>query len=165
MRDFALSYCFFESPVGNLLLAGDHEAIHYLSFPIGSKSFDPKPDWMQNDSCFAGVKEQLFQYFSGELETFDLSFKLHGTEFQKRVWTALLQIPYGETRTYGDIARELGDPKASQAVGSANGSNPIPIIIPCHRVIGANGKLTGFGGGIETKQFLLNLESPMKLLI
>jgi methylated-DNA-[protein]-cysteine S-methyltransferase len=108
---------------------------------------------------FKEVKYQLDAYFAGELQDFDLPLLPTGTRFQERVWQALAEIPYGETWSYGELARHIGKPKASRAVGAANGINPIPVIIPCHRVIGSSGKLTGFGGGLETKQYLLKLES------
>jgi methylated-DNA-[protein]-cysteine S-methyltransferase len=153
-----LLYTYYDSPVGRLLLAGDGTSLHYLSFPSGHKAFGPRPDWTKDDDAFDPVKAQLSSYFSGTLSEFDLSLVLHGTDFQKRLWTLLMTIPFGVTRTYGDLAQVLGNPRASRAVGAANGSNPIPIIIPCHRVIGSTGKLTGFGGGIEVKRFLLDLE-------
>jgi len=107
---------------------------------------------------FAEVVGQLSSYFCGELTRFDLPLALHGTEFQLRVWAALQEIPYGETISYGELAREIGQPSASRAVGLANGRNPIAIIVPCHRVVGADGTLTGYGGGLERKQMLLDLE-------
>ena len=116
-------------------------------------------DWAQDGSPFVEACVQLDAYFAGELKEFDLALLPKGTPFQESVWRALTEIPYGETCSYGQLATNMGKPKASRAVGAANGVNPIPVIIPCHRVIGASGKLTGFGGGIETKQFLLELES------
>ncbi|WP_299085635.1 methylated-DNA--[protein]-cysteine S-methyltransferase [uncultured Ruegeria sp.] len=165
MKNIPLFYTYFDSPVGRLLLAGDQKSLHFLSFPGGRKAFGPQPAWTMSDVHFDAVKEQLSLYFSGSLEVFDLPLTLHGTDFQKRVWELLMEISFGATRTYGRLAEKLGTPKASRAVGAANGSNPIPIIIPCHRVIGSTGKLTGFGGGIDTKRFLLDLESPSKKLL
>ncbi|WP_298938024.1 methylated-DNA--[protein]-cysteine S-methyltransferase [uncultured Ruegeria sp.] len=165
MKNIPLFYTYFDSPVGRLLLAGDQKSLHFLSFPGGHKAFGPQPAWTMSDVHFDAVKEQLSLYFSGSLEVFDLPLTLHGTDFQKRVWELLMEISFGATRTYGRLAEKLGTPKASRAVGAANGSNPIPIIIPCHRVIGSTGKLTGFGGGIDTKRFLLDLESPSKKLL
>lgn len=107
---------------------------------------------------------QLAEYFAGERRSFDLPLDFRGTDFQKSVWAQLLAIPFGETRSYGEIARNLGNPTASRAVGAANGRNPISIIAPCHRVVGASGSLTGFAGGLETKAFLLKLEGPKLLL-
>lgn len=152
-------YTYIESPVGPLLAAGDEAALRLLSFPSGRKAVSPRPEWRRSDAPFAEVKRQLAAYFGGELRRFDLPFRLSGTEFQRNVWTLLASIPYGRTRTYGELARALGMPKASRAVGAANGSNPLPIILPCHRVIGANGSLTGFGGGLPTKKYLLRHEA------
>ncbi|RKS79350.1 methylated-DNA-[protein]-cysteine S-methyltransferase [Actinomadura pelletieri DSM 43383] len=112
---------------------------------------------------FAGVVEQLSAYFAGELTEFDLPLTFRGTEFQKRVWSALLEIPYGETTTYGQIAVELGRPSASRAVGLANGRNPISVIVPCHRVVGSTGDLTGYGGGLDRKRYLLDFERKTKI--
>ena len=162
MHERVLSYTYLESPVGRLLLAGDDDALHFVSFPSGDKAIRPKPEWIRSERPFDEAKRQLVAYFKGELRQFDLPLVLTGTDFQKRVWNTLKTIPYGETRSYGWLAQRIGRPTASRAVGAANGANPIPIIIPCHRVIGSNGALTGFGGGIETKKFLLALEGvPM----
>lgn len=113
---------------------------------------------MRRNDAFKPVKEQLKAYFAGDLTGFDLLLNPRGTDFQLKVWQALIQIPYGETRSYGDIAEMVGKPEASRAVGAANGQNPLPIVIPCHRVIGSDGGLTGFGGGLECKKFLLSHE-------
>jgi methylated-DNA-[protein]-cysteine S-methyltransferase len=161
MKTVALAYTFFDSPVGRLLLAGDDRSLHFLSFPSGRKAFGPRPEWARSDAPFDSVKSQLTAYFAGRRRTFDLPLTLNGTAFQKRIWALLPTIPFGETRTYGDLARRLGAPRASRAVGAANGANPLPIILPCHRVIGSTGKLTGSGGGLETKQFLLTLEGAI----
>ncbi|SUZ88023.1 uncharacterized protein METZ01_LOCUS40877 [marine metagenome] len=115
--------------------------------------------WKKDRKPFEEVEFQLDSYFANELQEFDLPLDLAGTEFQKIVWKMLTEIPYGETWSYGELARHIGRPKASRAVGAANGLNPIPVIIPCHRVIGSDGKLSGFGGGIKTKEYLLNLEN------
>ena len=120
---------------------------------------DPKPDWIYKEKPFAAVRQQLTEYFAGERREFDLPLKLSGTEFQMSVLHALQQIPYGETTSYADIAERIGRPRAVRAVGAANGRNPIPIIVPCHRVIGSHGDLTGFGGGLDTKEALLRLEA------
>ena len=112
------------------------------------------------DDCLPVVREQLAAYFAGELTEFDVPLALHGTTFQRTVWDALREIPYGETTTYGELAAAIGNPTASRAVGLANGRNPVSIIVPCHRVIGADGSLTGYGGGIDRKRALLALESP-----
>ena len=151
-------YSYYDSPVGSLLLAGDGIALNLISFPSGKAARLPQADWMRRNDAFKRVKQQLAAYFAGELTDFDLVLTPEGTEFQRSVWAELQTIPYGVTRSYGDIANQIGKPDASRAVGAANGQNPIPIIIPCHRVIGSNGSLTGFGGGLDCKQFLLRLE-------
>ncbi len=153
-----MQYCHMPSPVGPLLLAGSKKTLNILSFPGGDKAIQPHADWVRSDSSFGEVKRQLQAYFAGELTQFDLRFELQGTPFQKKVWQTLATIPIGQTRTYGWLAKAVGSPKASRAVGAANGANPLPVILPCHRIIGANGKLTGFGGGLPTKKFLLELE-------
>jgi methylated-DNA-[protein]-cysteine S-methyltransferase len=153
-----IEYAHYDSPVGNLLLAGTREALQLISFPTGSRTKQPKSQWVENHETFVPVIKQLQEYFDGKRQTFDLPLELIGTDFQKQVWTALADIPYGETVTYGDMAKAVNRPKASRAVGAANGANNLPIILPCHRVIGANRTLTGFGGGLPTKKFLLRLE-------
>lgn len=153
-----IRYTWIPSPIGNLLLAGTAEALTHLQFSTGSKAAEPRPDWMEDAQPFAGATRQLAEYFEGRRRVFELNLKPHGTPFQLAVWEQLLAIPYGETISYGTLAKRLGNPNASRAVGLANGSNPIAIVIPCHRVIGASGKLTGFGGGIDVKEKLLALE-------
>lgn len=157
-----LWYTHIASPVGKLLVAGTDEALHFLSFPTGHKAFAPRPEWRQADAPFREVRQQLRAYFAGELRRFDLPLSLSGTSFQNSVWQLLASIPYGETLTYGQLATRLDRPKASRAVGAANGSNPLPIILPCHRVIGASGALTGFGGGLEVKEYLLRHEGVLE---
>ena len=152
-------YCYLETPIGELLLAGDDDALCLVSFPEGSMRRDPDPDWIYNEKPFAAARQQLAEYFVGERREFDLPLKLSGTEFQMSVLHALQHIPYGETTSYAEIAERIGRPKAVRAVGAANGRNPIPIIVPCHRVIGSHGELTGFGGGLDTKEALLRLEA------
>ncbi|MCP5151692.1 MAG: methylated-DNA--[protein]-cysteine S-methyltransferase [Ectothiorhodospiraceae bacterium] len=161
MKDLALRYTYVDSPIGRLLLAGDTRGLHYLGFPSGRGSLAPPPTWTPDPSPFANVTAQLGDYFDGRLRVFDVALVMHGTEFQRRVWTLLRDIPFGETRSYGWLAAALGTPRASRAVGAANGANPLPIIVPCHRVIGADGSLTGFGGGLPTKRFLLELEGAL----
>ena len=151
-------YTYMDSPIGSLLLAGDGESLHLLGFPGGKMKRRHEAGWAPAASRFKPAIAQLNSYFAGELKEFDLPLAPPGTEFQRKVWSALQEIPYGETRSYGELAREVGNANASRAVGAANGRNPIPVIIPCHRVIGGNGSLTGFGGGLETKQHLLKLE-------
>ena len=152
-------YCYLDTPIGELLLAGDDGALCLVSFPEGAMRRDPEPDWIYNEKPFAAARQQLTEYFAGERRTFDLPLRFSGTEFQMSVLQALRQIPYGETTSYADIAERIGRPKAVRAVGAANGRNPIPIIVPCHRVIGSHGDLTGFGGGLDTKEALLRLEA------
>lgn len=159
MKPQSLFYTHLDSPVGRLLLAGDETALHYISFPSGHKSFGPEAAWRPAETPFAEAKSQLLAYFAGNLVEFDLPLALHGTPFQESVWRTLPTIPYGETRSYGWLARTIGRSTAFRAVGAANGDNPLPIILPCHRVIGSDGSLTGFGGGIATKRFLLDLEA------
>jgi methylated-DNA-[protein]-cysteine S-methyltransferase len=153
-----LAYGHLPSPIGTLLLAGDGEALRLISFPEGSRTVGPAEGWRRDDALFACVAAQLRAYFAGELREFDVPLAPDGTGFQAAVWEALRRIPYGETASYGAIAGRIGRPTASRAVGAANGANPIPIIVPCHRVVGSSGSLTGFGGGLGTKRFLLDHE-------
>ncbi len=152
-------YCYLPTPIGDLLLAGDNEALCLIGFPEGKMRRDPDPDWIFNEKPFAAARQQLQEYFAGKRESFDLPLRLTGTEFQVQVLEELQRIPYGETTSYGAIAQRIGRPKAVRAVGAANGRNPLPIVIPCHRVIGSTGDLTGFGGGLDTKEALLRLEA------
>lgn len=150
-------YRVIDSPIGLLTLAGRGPALTNLR--MVDQTYEPdRADWALDDRAFPDAVEQLEAYFAGELFTFDLRLDFEGTPFQRRVWEALRSIPYGETRTYGEIALQIGSPTAFRAVGLANGHNPIAVIVPCHRVIGANGSLTGFGGGLERKRTLLELE-------
>ena len=158
-------YTTFESPIGALLLAGDSNALHRVSFESSKRAAPPQPDWKRDRAPFTEVIRQLETYFRGELKEFDLPLAMDGTEFQLHVWNALRAIPYGETISYAQLAERIGNPKAVRAVGLANGSNPIPIIVPCHRVIGNDGSLTGFGGGLSTKKKLLELESKQLSLL
>ncbi len=153
-----MRYTLMDSPVGRLLLAGDGDGLGLISFPGGSKARSPEPGWRADPAPFRAAIDQLTAYFAGTVTDFDLRLAPRGTPFQLRVWQALRAIPYGETISYGELARRVGRPEAARAVGAANGANPLPIVVPCHRVIGANGKLTGFGGGLETKAALLALE-------
>lgn len=158
-----LQYAYMESPVGALLLAGTEDSLHVISFPKGHKARAPEPDWQETDlSTFADTTRQLSAYFQGKTTTFDLPLQPEGTPFQRTVWDALQEIPYGQTISYGELARRIGKPSASRAVGAANGANPLPIVIPCHRVIGADNTLTGFGGGLDVKAFLLEHEWAIK---
>lgn len=151
-----MRYTTLASPIGPLILASDGRSLTGLRMPPER----PDPTWTRDDAAepFRRAKSQLNAYFRGKRTAFDLPLRLEGTPFQSRVWAALCGIPYGETRSYADIARRIGNPKACRAVGLANGRNPIGIIVPCHRVIGADGSLTGFGGGLTRKRALLTLE-------
>lgn len=151
-------YSYYPSLVGDVLLVSDGSALRLISFSEGKAARQPEADWMRRNGWFDAVKRQLDAYFTGELTEFDLPLSPQGTEFQRRVWQALTTIPYGETRSYRDIAIQIGQPDAVRAVGAANGQNPLPIVVPCHRVIGADGSLAGFSGGIENKKKLLQLE-------
>ena len=152
-------YCYLDTPIGELLLAGEADGLAMIGFPKGSMRREAEPDWIFNEQQLAEACQQIREYFAGERRVFDLPLILSGTEFQVSVLKALQEIPYGETVSYGDIAKRIGRPKAVRAVGAANGRNPLPIIVPCHRVIGSTGDLTGFGGGIDTKEALLRLEA------
>ena len=146
-----------DSPVGLLTLAGRDRRLMHLR--MVDQTYEPSHDgWERDDVAFPDAVEQLESYFAGELFDFELDLELMGTPFQRNVWAALLTIPYGETRSYGEIAAQIGSPGAFRAVGLANGHNPIGIIVPCHRVIGSNGSLTGYGGGLDRKRALLALE-------
>jgi methylated-DNA-[protein]-cysteine S-methyltransferase len=147
-----------DSPIGPLLLVADNSGLRQIVFPLNGKAAESEPDWHEDWSAFHEPIWQLEAYFKGELEIFDLRLAPEGTPFQQNVWRELCKIPYGETISYGELARRIGNPNSSRAVGLANGSNPIPILIPCHRVIGSNGKLTGYGGGLHIKEKLLALE-------
>lgn len=151
-------YWEMSSPVGKLLLAGDEIALRMLNFQDGTHPMQPPPAWRRNRKPFKKVLKQLNAYFSGKRLAFDLSLAPEGTPFQLKVWRTLCTIPYGETCSYGQLARRIRQPTAFRAVGAANGKNPIPIIVPCHRVIGASGTLTGFGGGLGIKRLLLQIE-------
>jgi methylated-DNA-[protein]-cysteine S-methyltransferase len=151
-------YSELDSPFGTLLLRGNGDAL--TGMYMNKQRYRPElPDsYVRNDALFVAACEQLTAYFAGELQVFDLQLAPTGTEFQKTVWRALLDIPYGTTESYGSLAKRIGHPQGARAVGLANGHNPIGIIVPCHRVIGADGSLTGYGGGIERKQWLLGHE-------
>jgi len=151
-------YTHLPSPIGSLLLAADSTGLREITFPKNGIPAPAQFGWTEDSSAFSDIICQLRAYFAGELEIFNLPLSPRGTPFQQRVWKELCHIPYGETISYGQLATRIGNPNASRAVGLANGSNPIPIIIPCHRVIGSNGKLTGYGGGLPIKEKLLALE-------
>jgi len=145
-----IHHCLISTPLGDMCLTEENDCI--VSFLWGGSGNDETP-------LLTEAAQQLSDYFAGHRRTFDLPLAPKGTDFQQSVWRALTEIPYGETRSYGEIAKALGNPNASRAVGMANHRNPIPIIIPCHRVIGADGSLTGYGGGLPRKKYLLALEA------
>lgn len=151
-------YTRMASPVGPLMLMADDAGLRRIDFVNGRSPVRSDPHWRESAEYLGETVRQLLAYFAGELEAFDLPLVPQGTPFQLAVWKRLCEIPYGETISYGELARRVGNPNASRAVGLANGSNPIPIVIPCHRVIGSNGKLTGYGGGLPIKEKLLALE-------
>lgn len=163
MSEKITHYCYIDSPLGLLMLAGDKKFLRLVNFPpgpqAGPQARRPMPHWKANANIFLEVRRELDAYFAGTLQTFSVPLKLGGSAFQKQIWAALIDVPYGETASYGDIAKVVGNPGGSRAVGGANNANPIPIIIPCHRIVGADKSLTGFGSGLKTKRFLLDLEA------
>ena len=154
-------YDYLDSPVGRLLLVADGQGLRHVAFERGRHPTPVADDWERGPGALHETRAQLKAYFAGKLREFDLPLAPQGTDFQQRVWLALLRIPYGETASYGDIARAVGEPGASRAVGAANGQNPIAIVVPCHRVHAAGGKTGGFSapGGVATKLRLLAIES------
>jgi methylated-DNA-[protein]-cysteine S-methyltransferase len=154
-----------ESPLGPLLLVCDKKGLRAIHFVNGRRSPRTDPEWREDAAALREPIRQLRAYFAGELEDFNLPLAPEGTPFQQKVWNELCGIPYGETISYGELARRIGNPNGSRAVGLANGSNSIPIVIPCHRVIGWNGKLTGYGGGLPIKEKLLALEKRQLRLL
>lgn len=158
----AILHTTLDSPVGPLLLAAGDDGLRLIEFANPRHPTTPEADWREGDNAVLRVtRAQLREYFAGARRAFDLPLAPRGTAFQRRVWDALATIPYGSTTSYGEIARRIGTPDAVRAVGAANGRNPLPIVVPCHRVIGADGSLTGFGGGLPTKRFLLRLEGAL----
>lgn len=153
-----VQYCYFESPIGRMLLAGNIDTLLLLELPQGKSSHTIKDAWEHNPHSFKNCIRQLGEYFTGKRKIFDINYVIQGTEFQQKVLQSVADIPYGTTRSYTAIAEQIKNPTAVRAVGLANARNPLPIIIPCHRVIGKNGTLTGYAGGIEAKRYLLNLE-------
>ena len=160
-----IQYTHLSSPIGSLLLVCDSAGLRQITSTQDGRPGTPQPDWHEDESAFAEPIRQLRAYFAGELGNFDLLLAPEGTAFQQKVWDELRNIPFGETISYGQLAKRIGNPNASRAVGLANGSNPIPIVIPCHRVIGSNGKLTGYGGGLPIKEKLLALEKRQLRLV
>jgi len=162
-----MEYDYLETPIGRLLLAADERGLRYVEFERRDQGECIGPDWRRGRARLGAVVEQLEAYFAGELHLFDLPLAAEGTDFRKNVWDELVQIPYGDTTSYIALARRLGNPNAMRAVGAANGANPIAIIVPCHRVIGHDGQLVGFGGGLPAKRWLLAHErhhAPAPLL-
>lgn len=155
-----VTFTFIDTAIGPLLAARDGEAIIQISFAPAS----PRDEWTRRDDRFDDIRRALDEYFAGRRTTFDLPLEPRGTDFQRSVWRALVDIPFGETTTYGMLARRIGKPDAVRAVGAANGANPLPIVVPCHRVIGSNGSLTGFGGGLLVKRWLLDHEAGQRPL-
>jgi methylated-DNA-[protein]-cysteine S-methyltransferase len=160
-------FTYFESPIQTLRLVSDGRSLIGLYMMTEKHTQLLCNDWFENEAVkpFAIVRQQLTDYFAGRLTEFDLPLAPRGTDFQQKIWQALQTIPYGKTISYGELAQQIDQPSASRAVGLANGRNPISIIVPCHRVIGASGKLTGYGGGIERKQWLLNHEQKQKSMM
>jgi methylated-DNA-[protein]-cysteine S-methyltransferase len=158
----ARSFTTIESPVGRLTMTASRGAIDGLFMDAQRHAPQRHPSWVRDEAPFAQLIAQLEAYFAGSAVAFDVPLSLSGTEFQRRVWTELTAIPLGETISYGELASRVGAPGASRAVGLANGRNPVAIVVPCHRVIGADGRLTGYGGGLERKAWLLRHEAGMR---
>jgi methylated-DNA-[protein]-cysteine S-methyltransferase len=156
---YVTGYAMLDSPVGPLLIGGQDGNVLLIGFPSGCNAVTPDDTWARDDTLYPDARHQLEDYFIGRQRVFDFAMRMIGTDFQTTVWSALIEIPIGETRTYATIASEIGRPKAVRAVGAANGANPLPIVIPCHRLQGSNGSLIKFGGGLSVKRYLLDLES------
>ena len=153
-----MDYCTIPTPVGAFLVAGSDGILHRTGFETGRRAPAPAADWREDASAMRFAVEQIEQYFAGERTAFELELAVDGTEFQREVWHEVAAIPFGRTRSYGEIAGAIGRPGASRAVGAANGANKLPLVIPCHRVIGGDRSLTGFGGGLDVKRRLLEFE-------
>lgn len=153
-----MHYDYLDTPIGPLLLVADGHGLRHIDFPGADQGERIQSHWRRDRRFLGAAIEQLDAYFAGHLHDFDVALAARGTGFRKTVWDELVRIPYGETISYGELARRIGTPAASRAVGAANGANPLPVIVPCHRVIGSNGKLTGFSGGLAIKQWLLDHE-------
>lgn len=158
-----IHYCYTDSPVGKLLLAGDFNGLMHLNFQEGPEPLFPEAGWRKDAAYFVNAIVQLKEYFAGKRRRFSLRLNPSGSDFQLKVLEAVTRIPYGDTATYSDIARLVKNPRSVRAVGAANRKNPLPILIPCHRVIGSNGRLTGFNGGLERKEWLLELEAEVSM--
>ena len=156
-----MKYTYLTTSIGEILLAADATGLRLISFQTGKNPSQPESDWIEDAGFLAETARQLEAYFAGTLEEFNLELSPQGTPFQMLVWQELGRIAYGTTISYGELAERIGKPKAVRAVGAANGANPLPIVLPCHRVIGADGGLTGYGGGLEIKEALLSLEGAL----
>ncbi len=156
-----LQYRYVDTPIGRLMLAGTDRALKRIEFEEGKSTRGPEVEWSETKRGLGDAAQQIRDYFAGKRRHFDLDLDPEGTEFQRRTWNALREIPYGATSTYADIARAIGKPTAVRAVGAANGRNPLPIVVPCHRVIGSDGSLTGFAAGTDIKRRLLQLEGAL----
>lgn len=153
-----MQYSHLDTPIGRLLIAGDDDGLRHVRFDQPGRDAVIEPHWQRGQTQLLAALEQLREYFAGRRRGFELALAPRGTPFRLAVWRQLARIPYGGTISYGELARRIGNPAASRAVGAANGANPLPIVVPCHRVIGADGRLTGFGGGLPAKQWLLQHE-------
>lgn len=149
------------TPIGELRLVADEQGLREVWFETGRHRREPAPSWVHSPQVLAFARTQMEEYFAGTRQVFDLPLHPIGTPFQRRVWDELARIAYGATISYGELARRIGQPQAMRAVGAANGRNPLPLVLPCHRVIGSNGSLTGFGGGLPVKRFLLAMEEAI----
>ncbi|RXR05383.1 methylated-DNA--[protein]-cysteine S-methyltransferase [Pseudoxanthomonas composti] len=157
-----IAYRRIDSPVGALLIAASDAGLHGIEFPENRHPLRRTPGWHEGDHPMIDLaRRQLEEYFAGRRQQFTLPLAPAGTDFQRKVWNTLAAIPFGSTWSYGQLALRVGKPSASRAVGAANGRNPLPIVLPCHRVIGSSGAMTGFGGGLPTKEFLLRLEGAL----
>ncbi|MDZ7696095.1 MAG: methylated-DNA--[protein]-cysteine S-methyltransferase [Deltaproteobacteria bacterium] len=159
-----IAYTEWDSPVGRLLIAGDFSGLRLIRFPNRLRPGEPEAHWEKNPGPLREAVSQLNAYFDGTRRSFNLPLAPEGTPFQLTVWEALSRIPYGETVSYGQLADTIGKPRAARAVGGAVGKNPVPIVLPCHRIIGADGSLTGFGGGLDRKTALLSMEKKYRAL-
>lgn len=158
MNKQEIKYAVMPSPLGDIKIAASAKGIVRIALPSQDAIRPMDVSWQRDDSVAKTAQKQLAEYFAGSRKQFDVALDLQGTEFQTAVWDALQSVPWGQTKSYGQLAEQIGKPKAVRALGAANGRNPVPIIVPCHRIIGANGKLTGYFGGESIKAFLLDLE-------
>jgi methylated-DNA-[protein]-cysteine S-methyltransferase len=163
MENSNISYTMMDSPLGRILVAGCPTGLRRINFQAGTEAITPPPGWVEEPNILAEAVNQLRAYFRGELRQFDLQLEPVGTDFQHQVWQAMRAIPYGKTSTYAELARQVGRREAARAVGGASSRNPLPIIVPCHRVVGSDGSLTGYAGGLHLKQALLDLERRNRL--